>query len=87
VLKRTQEAFDKLLPVAEEFPTVWTIPYNFACDCSQLRRFEEAQEWFKKVMAIDKRTVQRAAIGDPDLKPLWDSMSGTGWRPHNTCPR
>jgi hypothetical protein len=31
-------------------------------------------------MAIDERTVQRMAIDDPDLKPLWDSMSGTLWK-------
>ena len=29
-LKRTQEAFDQLLPVADRFPQVWTIPYNLA---------------------------------------------------------
>ena len=28
-------------------------------------------------MAIDEHTVKRAGIDDPDLKPLWDSMSGT----------
>lgn len=30
-------------------------------------------------MTIDEHTVKRAAIDDPDLKPLWDSMSGTLW--------
>jgi hypothetical protein len=30
VLKRTQEAFDELLPVAGTFPKVWTIPYNLS---------------------------------------------------------
>ena len=29
--------------------------------------------------AIDEHTVKRTAIDDPDLKPLWDSMSGTRW--------
>jgi tetratricopeptide (TPR) repeat protein len=33
-LKRTQEALDQLLPVADRFPKVWTIPYNLACDCA-----------------------------------------------------
>ena len=29
-LKRTQEAFDLLLPAAEKFPKVWTVSYNLA---------------------------------------------------------
>jgi tetratricopeptide (TPR) repeat protein len=74
-LQRTQEAFDNLLPVAEKFPGIWTIPYNLACYCSRLGRFEEAQEWFKKAVVIDDKAVQRAGIDDPDLKPLWASMS------------
>jgi tetratricopeptide (TPR) repeat protein len=79
-LKRTQEAFDNLLPVANQFHEVWTIPYNLACYCSQLQRLEKAQEWLKKAMAIDEQTVKPVAIDDPDLKPLWDSMSGTLWK-------
>lgn len=67
-------------PVAERFPKVWKIAYNLACYCSQLRRFEEAEEWLKKAMAIDEHTFKRAAIDDPNLKPLWDSISGTIWK-------
>ena len=74
-LKRTQEAFDNLLPVAQKFPGLWTIPYNLACHCSQLRRLDDAKLWFRKAILIDDKTVQRAGIDDPDLKPLWDSMS------------
>jgi tetratricopeptide (TPR) repeat protein len=73
-LKRTQEAFDQLLPVADRFPEVWMIPYNLACYCAQLGRLDESQEWFKKAMAIDEHTVKRAGIDDPDLKPLLDSL-------------
>lgn len=79
-LKRTQEAFAGLLPVAERFPAVWTIPYNLACYCSVLGRFDEAQKWFKKAVVIDDEAVQKAGIEDPDLKPLWDSMSTTIWK-------
>jgi tetratricopeptide (TPR) repeat protein len=79
-LKRTEEAFENLLPAAEQFPDVWTIPYNLACYCSQLQRLEEAEAWLKKAMEIDGDTVKRAAIDDPDLLPLWDSMSGTLWK-------
>jgi tetratricopeptide (TPR) repeat protein len=62
------------------FPKVWTIPYNLACYCAQLGRLDEAQEWFKRALAIDERTVKRTAIDDPDLKPLRDGMSGTLWK-------
>lgn len=79
-LKRTQEAFDQLLPVAGRFPEVWTIPYNLACYCTQLGRLEDCRSWFQKAMAIDEDAVKRAAVDDPDLKPLWDSMSGTLWK-------
>jgi tetratricopeptide (TPR) repeat protein len=79
-LKRTQEAFDQLLPVTEMFPKVWTIPYNLACYCAQLGRLDESQAWFKNAMASDEHTVKGVALDDPDLKPLWDSMSGTMWK-------
>lgn len=79
-LKRTQEAFDCLLPAADKFPRAWTVHYNLACYCAQLGRLGECKEWFRKAMAIDEKTVQQAAIDDPDLKPLWDSMSGTLWK-------
>jgi tetratricopeptide (TPR) repeat protein len=79
-LHRTQEAFDELVPAAERFPKVWTIPYNLACYLAQLGRLEECQKWFKMAMNIDENTVKRAAIDDPDLQPLWDSMGGTVWK-------
>jgi hypothetical protein len=47
---------------------------------AQLGRLEECKAWFQKAMAIDEHAVKRAAIDDPDLKPLWDSMGGTFWK-------
>jgi hypothetical protein len=41
---------------------------------------DECQSWFKQAMAIAADTVRRAAIDDPDLKSLWDSMKGTIWK-------
>ena len=79
-LGRTQDAFDNLLPVTDKFPKLWTMPYNLSCYCAQLGRLNECQEWLKNAMAIDQHAVERAAIDDPDLKPLWDSMSGTLWK-------
>lgn len=76
-LKRTDEAYTHLASVVDDFPDDWHIPYNLACYCSQLGRIDEAKEWFKKAVAIDDKTVPRDGIDDPDLKPMWDSMSGT----------
>jgi tetratricopeptide (TPR) repeat protein len=83
ILNRTQEAFDNLLPAAEKFSDVWQIPYNLACYCSMLGRLDEAQHWFKKAIVVDDKIVQKAGIDDPDLKPLWDSMSTTIWKKHD----
>jgi tetratricopeptide (TPR) repeat protein len=76
---RTREALENLLAVTDKFPGVWEIPYNLACYNSVLGDFEEAQRWFKRAILIDDKAVQRAGIDDPDLKPLWDSMSTTIW--------
>ena len=79
-LQRTQEAFDQLLPAADQFPKVWTIPYNLACYASMLHQFDVAQKWLKQAMALDEKTVKQAAQEDADLKPLWDSMGETLWK-------
>ena len=79
-IKRIQDAYDQLLPAAAKFPKVWTIPYNLSCYCAQLGRLDECKEWFTKAMAVDEKTVRQAAVDDPDLAPLWDSMGGTVWK-------
>jgi len=30
-------------------------------------------------MVLDERQTQRLGLDDPNLKPLWDSMSTTNW--------
>jgi len=80
-VKRTQEAFDLLLLVANKFPKIWTIPYNLACYSAQLGRLDESQVWLKTAMTIDEDFVKLAAIDDPDLKPLWDTTDGALWKP------
>jgi tetratricopeptide (TPR) repeat protein len=79
-MKKTQAAFDLLLPVADKFPDVWTIPYNLACYASRLHQFDEAQKWLKQAVVVDEETVREAATEDKDLKPLWDSLGGTMWK-------
>ena len=79
-LERLVAAGIQLLPVVERFPNVWTISYNLSCYCAQLGRLDQCQKWFKKAMSIGEHTVKEMALDDPDLKPLWDSMSGTLWK-------
>jgi tetratricopeptide (TPR) repeat protein len=74
------QAKEILLEAEPRFPGEYQFPFNLACYCSQLHQFEEAEKWLKKAMAINEKEVKPLAIDDPDLKPLWDSMSGTLWK-------
>ena len=70
-LKRTQAAFDALLPAAKKFPKRWLIRYNLACYCSQLGALAEAMSWLEKAIKLaGKPEVKAMALEDPDLKPL-----------------
>jgi predicted Zn-dependent protease len=70
-LKRTQDAWDALLPCAEKFPREWLICYNLACYACQLGRVEEAKRWFSRSLDLgDAREIESLAAEDPDLKPL-----------------
>lgn len=76
-LGRTQEALDILLSVAERFSSVWQVPYNLSCYCSALGRLNDARDWFNKARSLDETAAQSAGVNDPDLQPLWDSISTT----------
>jgi predicted Zn-dependent protease len=70
-LKRTQEAWDSLLPLAEKYPHEWLIRYNLACYACQLGQHEEAKIWLARAAALgDPAEVEQLAAEDPDLKPL-----------------
>lgn len=78
-LRRTQEAFDLLLPALKQFPDESTIPYNLACYTTQLGDLAAARKWLQHVMTLDrsaeaKRWRLRAALEDADLKPLWPEL-------------
>jgi predicted Zn-dependent protease len=74
------EAKRILLEARVKFPKEYLFPFNLACYCSQLGELKEAEWWLKRAMAIDKKTVHKLAVNDPDLKPFWDSMGGTIWK-------
>jgi len=71
------EAKRILLVASVKFKRECVIPFNLACYCAQLK---EAEQWLGKAMAINKKKIQKLAVDDPDLKPLWDSMKGTIWK-------
>ena len=73
-LGRTQEAKDLSLKLVPRFPKDTWVPYNLACYCAQLGEIPEAERWFQAAMALDKDTVRRMAIDDPDLEPLWQGI-------------
>ena len=76
-LKRTLEAFDALLPVADKFPELWIIPYNLACYTCQLGRLDEARQWFHRALEVgDKKAIRLNALDDDDLAPLFASPAG-----------
>ncbi|MEY4384721.1 MAG: hypothetical protein RLY20_4 [Verrucomicrobiota bacterium] len=74
-LKRTQEAWDSLLAVVEDFPKEPTMRYNLACYACQLGDLPEARRWLKKTFALGRKPETKAmALQDPDLQPLWPEI-------------
>jgi hypothetical protein len=71
------QATEILLEAEPKFPREYLFPFNLACYCSQLHQFEEAEKWIKKARLIDDKTVQKLAVDEVDLQPLWESMGGT----------
>jgi hypothetical protein len=69
-------ALDALLPAADKFPGEEVIPYNIACYTCQLRQFDLARIWLRRAMASsDKARIQRMALTDSDLEPLWAEIA------------
>ena len=74
-LKRTNEAWGVLIPVADKFPDVFRISYNLACYCCQLGDLNDSMQWLKKAISIaGKKDIRLMALDDPDLKPLWEQI-------------
>ena len=74
-LKRTQEAWNVLLPVVDKFPKEYIIRYNLACYACQLGNLKEAREWLKKAIALaGRKGVTLMVLNDPDLEPFWKEI-------------
>ena len=73
-LRRTQEAWEILLPAAQKFPADATIPYNLACYACQLGDLVSARDWLAQAFRLgNAKEIRAQASGDPDLAPLWES--------------
>jgi predicted Zn-dependent protease len=74
-LKRTSEAFNVLISVADQFPEEYVIRYNLACYCCQMGRLGEARVWLKKAVAlIGSDTIKEMAASDPDLEMMKEDI-------------
>jgi predicted Zn-dependent protease len=74
-LKRTQEAWNVLLPVVDRFPKEYIIRYNLACYACQLGNLKEARDWLKKASDLaGTKQIKLMALKDADLEPLWKEI-------------
>jgi predicted Zn-dependent protease len=74
-MKRTEEARNILLPLVDKFPGQCLMRYKLACYACQLGKLDEARDWLKGVMNLaDSNEIEKIALGDPDLKPLWPDI-------------
>ena len=74
-LKRTQEAYELLLPSLSLFKDIWTIPYNLACYQCQLGQKEPALEFYTQALEIGGEPVREMALTDSDLAPVHDKIA------------
>ena len=73
--KRTQEAYDVLKPVVDQFPKEWMMRYNLACYSCQLGNLKEAMGWLEKAIDLaGKEDIRLMALEDKDLEPLWSRI-------------
>jgi predicted Zn-dependent protease len=74
-LRRTREAYDVLVTVADKFPDEYVIPYNLACYSCQLGELVEARGWLKKAMAMaGNDAIKEMGSDDRDLEALWKEI-------------
>jgi predicted Zn-dependent protease len=70
-LKRTREAWEVLLPVAEKFPKEFLIRYNLACYACQMGMKEDALRWLEAAIKLaGKEEIKSMALKDPDLASM-----------------
>ena len=61
-MRRTNEAWSVLLPVANRFPKEHIIAYNLACYACQLGNLDDSRAWLQKAIALaGLETIQKMA--------------------------
>ncbi|HZV35037.1 MAG TPA: tetratricopeptide repeat protein [Verrucomicrobiae bacterium] len=76
-LKRTQEAYDELLPAVAFFPKDWLIQYNLACYSCRLGQHERAMRFLQQAFKLgDEKEIKPMALTDADLRELWEQIVG-----------
>lgn len=69
------QAWDALLPAAEKFSTEPVIAFNLACYACQLNQLDDARAWLQRaIKAGGKDAIEKMALADEDLKPLWPEI-------------
>jgi len=69
------QAWDALLPAAKKFPNEPIIAYNLSCYACQMQQLDIARHWLQRaVTAGQKEAIQKMALADADLQPLWDEI-------------
>ena len=63
-----------LLEAIVRHPREPMIPYNLACYECQLGNLESAKRYLEEAIKM-KPGMRAAALDDPDLEPLWDSLA------------
>ena len=68
-----QAAKELLLHAEPKFPNEPAINYNLACYFCQTGEIKTAKNYLKEAFELDLNW-RFAALGDEDLKPLWESL-------------
>jgi Flp pilus assembly protein TadD len=70
-----EQAWEALRPAAEKYPREPIIFYNLSCYACQMRKLDEARQWFRKALKlVGKAEIQGMALADEDLEPLWEEI-------------
>ncbi len=70
-----EKAWEALRPAAEKHPREPVVLFNLSCYACQMRKLDEARQWFQRAMKVGgKETIKGMALADDDLAPLWEEI-------------
>jgi uncharacterized protein HemY len=71
-LGQTEEAYETLIEIVEDFPDDPAIPYQLACYGCTLDLLDDAQGWIEEALQKDGgKELKMLALKDPALERLW----------------